>query len=122
VSWGALAWGLLALSLAMSTTALLFALRRVEDRQRAQNEAEERREAVQEEYMPGQARREAPLPMDPDNPPKLKRYTGPDGRYRCHCHELEIKNGDEILIWPRPDQGNGARSLFCARFVKEQHQ
>lgn len=115
-------WAAIAVSIALATAALIIALRGQEATKRALAEREDLREARYEDYMPTATPepKQAPLPFDENDPPKLKLYSGPSGKYRCECHQREINNGDEVLMWPRPDRAPGARSLFCGQFIKEQ--
>lgn len=59
----------------------------------------------------------APLPVDPDNPPKPIVYnrrpnsTAPIPR--CTCHGQLLKAGQEVLWWPVP--GSDAVKVFCQR-------
>jgi hypothetical protein len=113
-------WLAIAISLATSVAAIVITLRGQEATKRMLAERDDLREARQEEYMPGVTAKQAPLPFDENDPPKLKYYTGPDGKHRCECHNEPINNGDTVMIWPRPDLAEGARSLFCHKFIKEQ--
>lgn len=62
-----------------------------------------------EEEMPA-------LKIDPENPPTWKIYRGNRGPH-CNCHDKRIEYGENILMWPDPEEP-GAYRLFHEGFVK----
>lgn len=66
-------------------------------------------EEIDEEELPA-------LKVDPENPPTWKIYKGPGGP-RCNCHDRPIQYGENILMWPDPENP-GAYRLFHEDFVE----
>ena len=74
--------------------------------QRAERPAEPA-EAAEQPSAPQSA-----LPVDPANPPTLRTYRRREGRpvQRCHCHDRELVDGEQVTLWPQP---GGSMLLLC---------
>lgn len=55
-----------------------------------------------------------PLPVDPNNPPRLVSYNPTPGSPQrlCDCHGREIEQGDQVFLWPNP-AAEGAMWILC---------
>lgn len=56
------------------------------------------------------------LKIDPNNPPSWKVYRGAGGP-TCNCHNRRIETGQNILMWPDPEN-EGAYRLFHEGFIE----
>lgn len=61
---------------------------------------------------------EPALKIDPEKPPTYKVYNAPPGKQApfCNCHGRPIQRGENILMWPDPEDP-GAYRLFHEDFV-----
>ena len=59
------------------------------------------------------------IPLDPNDPPKLKVYRGPTGKRVCTCHGDDVKQNQQVWLWPRPDYP-GQVDIYCESWMKEQ--
>jgi hypothetical protein len=59
------------------------------------------------------------IPLDPNNPPKLKVYRGPAGKRQCNCHGADVQQDQKVWLWPRPDFP-GRVDIYCESWMKEQ--
>lgn len=59
------------------------------------------------------------IPLDPNDPPKLKVYRGPAGKRQCNCHGNDVEPNQKVWLWPRPDFP-GQMDIYCESWMKEQ--
>jgi hypothetical protein len=66
---------------------------------------------------PAAQERQAPIPVDPSDIPKIVDYQFKWHR-SCTCHDRELIQGEPVVWWPRPDLAPGAVQLYCPLSVE----
>lgn len=91
---------------------------------REQNDFHEHSEVPAEETSEFPAVRDEPrsIPLDPNDPPKLKVYRGPAGRRQCTCHGNDVQPDQKVWLWPWPVGASfeGRVDIYCESWMREQ--